>query len=99
MRRACASRSWWRSRSADVNLEGGFLTTHGKGSKERLVPIGDEAVAWLARYLREGRPALLGKRSSPRLFVNARGGTSMTRMGVWKMLKAYGIAGRRRQRA
>jgi integrase/recombinase XerD len=76
----------------DVNLDGGFLTTRGKGSKERLVPVGDEAVAWLKRYLRDGRPALIGKRSSPRLFVNARGGTSMTRMGVWKVLKSYGVA-------
>jgi integrase/recombinase XerD len=76
----------------DVNLEGGFLTTRGKGSKERLVPVGDQAVAWLKRYLRDGRPQLLAKRGSPRLFVNARGGTSMTRMGVWKVLKAYGVA-------
>jgi integrase/recombinase XerD len=76
----------------DVNLEGGFLTTRGKGSKERLVPVGDEAVAWLKRYLRDGRPALIGKRSSPRLFVNARGGTSLTRMGLWKVLKGYGVA-------
>ena len=76
----------------DVNLDGGFLTTLGKGSKERLVPVGDEAVAWLKRYLRDGRPPLIGKRSSPRLFVNARGGTSMTRMGLWKVLKGYGVA-------
>jgi integrase/recombinase XerD len=74
----------------DVNLEAGFLTTMGKGGKERLVPVGDEAVAWLTRYLREGRPALLDKRSSPRLFVNARGGIAMTRMGIWKTLKGYG---------
>jgi integrase/recombinase XerD len=66
------------------------LTTKGKGGKERLVPVGDEAVAWLMRYLREGRPALLHKRSSPRVFVNARGGTAMTRMGLWKTLKGYG---------
>ena len=76
----------------DVNLDGGFLTTRGKGSKERLVPVGDEAVMWLRRYLRDGRPQLLGRRSSPRLFVNARGGTSMTRMGIWKVLKGYGVA-------
>ena len=74
----------------DVNLEAGFLTTKGKGGKERLVPVGDEAVAWLTRYLRDGRPALLHKRSSPRVFVNARGGTAMTRMGIWKTLKGYG---------
>jgi integrase/recombinase XerD len=75
----------------DVNLEAGFLTTFGKGSKERLVPVGDEAVGWLSRYLREGRPALLGKRTSARLFVNARGGDALTRMGVWKVLKGYGV--------
>ena len=77
-------------RTADVNLEAGYLTTQGKGGKERLVPVGDEAVAWLQRYLREGRPALMGQRSGPRLFINARGGSSLTRMGVWKTLKAYG---------
>ena len=75
---------------ADVNLEGGFLTTVGKGSKERLVPVGDEAVVWLSKYLTVARPALLGRRSSPRLFVNARGGDGLTRMGVWKLLKGYG---------
>lgn len=76
---------------ASLNLEAGFLTTVGKGSKERLVPIGDEAAAWVARYLREGRPRLLGRRTSPRLFVNARGGASLSRLGVWKVLKGYGV--------
>jgi len=75
---------------SDVNMEGGYLTTRGKGGKERLVPLGDEAIGWLSRYLRDGRPALLGSRGSPRLFVNARGGTALTRMGVWKVLKSYG---------
>jgi integrase/recombinase XerD len=75
---------------ADVNLEGGFLTTKGKGSKERLVPIGDEAVVWLSKYLSGARQTLLGRRSSPRLFVNARGGDALTRMGIWKLLKGYG---------
>jgi integrase/recombinase XerD len=76
----------------DLNLEAGFLTTQGKGGKERLVPLGDEAASWLTRYLRDARPALLGRRTSPRLFVNARGGGALTRMGIWKVLKAYGVS-------
>jgi integrase/recombinase XerD len=74
----------------DVNLESGYLTTIGKGRKERLVPLGDEAVSWVLRYLKESRPLLLKKRTSTRLFVNARGGTGLTRVGFWKILKAYG---------
>ena len=77
-------------RPADVNLEASYLTCSGKGSKQRIVPIGDEAADWVKRYLREARPALLGKRTSPRLFVNAKGGgPGLTRVGFWKILKAY----------
>jgi integrase/recombinase XerD len=77
-------------RPAHVNLDASYLTCTGKGDKERIVPFGDEAGAWVARYLREARPLLLGRRSSPRLFVNARGGGSgLTRIGFWKILKAY----------
>ena len=75
--------------AADLHLSEGVLTTRGKGEKERLVPIGDEAAAWITRYLREGRPALLRGRSAPRLFVNARGG-ALSRIGIWKILKRYG---------
>jgi len=74
----------------DLNLESGYLTTTGKGRKQRLVPLGDEAASWVARYLKEGRLALLKKRASPRLFVNARGGTGLSRVGFWKILTAYG---------
>ncbi|MGE0864799.1 MAG: site-specific tyrosine recombinase XerD [Vicinamibacterales bacterium] len=74
----------------DVNLESGYLTTTGKGRKQRLVPLGDEAASWVTRYLEESRPALLKKRTSPRLFVNARGGSGLTRVGFWKILKGYG---------
>jgi len=78
-------------RPADVNLGASYLTCTGKGEKQRVVPMGDEAAAWVRRYLREGRPALLGKRTSARLFVNARrGGPGLTRVGFWKVLKAYG---------
>jgi integrase/recombinase XerD len=77
-------------RPADVNLEASYLTCSGKGNKQRIVPIGDEAAVWVKRYLREGRAALLGKRSSPRLFVNAKGGgPGLTRVGFWKILKGY----------
>jgi integrase/recombinase XerD len=77
-------------RQQDLNLESGYLTCTGKGRKQRLVPIGDEASAWLTRYLKEGRPALLKRRASPKLFVNARGGSGLTRVGFWKILKAHG---------
>jgi integrase/recombinase XerD len=77
-------------RPADVNLEASYLTCSGKGSKQRIVPIGDEAADWVKQYLRESRPALLGTRKSPRLFVNAKGGgPGLTRVGFWKILKAY----------
>ena len=54
------------------------------------MPIGDEAVVWLSKYLSEARQSLLGRRTVPRVFVNARGGEALTRMGVWKLLKGYG---------
>jgi integrase/recombinase XerD len=76
-------------RAQDLQLEAGYLTTTGKGRKQRVVPIGDEAVSWVRRYVAEARPLLLGRRSSPRLFVNARLGTGMTRVGFWKILKGY----------
>ncbi len=82
-------------RPADVNLDASYLTCTGKGGKQRVVPMGDEAAAWVRRYLRDARPALLGKRNSPRLFVNARGGgPGLTRVGFWKILKAYGRSAR-----
>lgn len=76
-------------RSQDLQLAAGYLTTTGKGRKQRLVPIGDEAVAWVRRYVAEARPLLLGRRTSPRLFVNARRGTGLSRVGCWKLLKGY----------
>jgi integrase/recombinase XerD len=76
---------------AHLNLEAGFLTARGKGAKERLVPIGDEASSWVSRYVRDARPKLLKGRTSPRLFVNARGGSGLSRLGVWKILKGYGV--------
>jgi integrase/recombinase XerD len=79
-------------RTADLNLDAGYLVCSGKGGKERLVPIGSAAVEWVRRYVAEARPRLAGARRSPRLFVNARGGPGLTRVGFWKILKAYGRA-------
>jgi integrase/recombinase XerD len=75
----------------DLNLDDGYLTCTGKGSKQRIVPIGKEASAWVRRYIRDGRPPLLHRRTSPWLFVNARDGGPLSRVGFWKVLKGYGI--------
>jgi integrase/recombinase XerD len=77
-------------RLTDLRLDEGYLQCLGKGSKQRIVPMGDEAVGWVRRYLAEGRPALLRGRSSPWLFVNARGGARLSRLGFWKLLREYG---------
>jgi integrase/recombinase XerD len=76
-------------RPADLHLAEQYLTCTGKGNKERLIPIGEQASDWITRYQRDARPALLKGRSSPRLFVNGRGG-ALSRVGFWKILKAYG---------
>jgi len=77
-------------RPNDVLLEASYLTCTGKGDKQRIVPIGDEANAWVERYLQQARAKLLGRRRSTRLFVNARGGgIGLTRVGFWKILKTY----------
>jgi integrase/recombinase XerD len=81
-------------RPADVNLDASYLTCTGKGDKQRIVPIGDEAARWVREYVRDARGKLLGTRSSPRLFVNARGGgPGLTRVGFWKILKGYARQG------
>ena len=73
----------------DLRLDAGYLTCLGKGRKERLVPIGGPAVQWVRRYLASARPALLRRRTSAWIFVNARGGVRLTRVGFWKRLKQY----------
>ena len=77
-------------RAADLHLDEQFLTCIGKGNKERLIPIGDEAAAWIRRYQRDGRPHFdRGRKPPARLFLNARGGP-LSRVGFWKILKKYG---------
>jgi integrase/recombinase XerD len=74
----------------DVNLDAGYLTCIGKGDKQRIVPLGHAAADWVRRYLAEGRPALLKTRKTPWLFVNAKGGGQLSRVGFWGVLKDYG---------
>jgi len=78
-------------RLQDVNLEAGFVRVLGKGSKERIVPIGSHAQQRIAAYLNEGRRRQLAGRVSRHLFV-ARAGRPMTRQGFWKLLKKYAAA-------
>jgi integrase/recombinase XerD len=74
---------------SDLNLEMGVLRTTGKGNKQRLVPVGKEAIQSVREYLKGGRTALLKGRASRYLFLTARG-TSMTRQAFWKLLTGYG---------
>jgi integrase/recombinase XerD len=72
----------------DVDLEEGMLRARGKGSKERLVPIGRQAVAALRAYCARGRPALVGARAHSALFVNHRG-AGLTRQGLYKIVQGH----------
>ena len=77
-------------RVSDLDSKVGCVRCIGKGDKERIVPVGRKALAMVDKYLRDARPKLLGKlRGSPTLFVNRRG-VSLSRVGVWKILSAYG---------
>ena len=75
----------------EVNLRQGALRVRGKGGKDRLVPLGDEAQHWLSRWLAEGRQVLLGRRASRDLFVTRRG-EAMTRQAFWLRLKRLALA-------
>jgi integrase/recombinase XerD len=74
----------------EVNFDMGVIRVFGKGSKERLVPLGEEAIDWLRSYLAEARPALLAKRQSDDLFVTARG-AAMSRQAFWQLIKRYAL--------
>jgi integrase/recombinase XerD len=73
----------------DLQLDPGCLRCIGKGNKERLVPVGKQALAIVRKYLRTARPELLRGGSSPYLFLNQRGG-KLDRITFWKLLGAYG---------
>ena len=77
-------------RLAQFNLRQGAVRVVGKGSKDRLVPIGEEAESWLETYLRDSRPQILGTRQSDDLFVTERG-AAMTRQAFWQLIKRYAL--------
>ena len=75
-------------RLGQINPRQGVLRTFGKGNKERLVPLGDEAMHWLERHLRQGRGLLLGDRASDVVFPSRRG-EQMTRQTFWHRIKLH----------
>jgi len=75
---------------SQVTIDAGFVRVLGKGSKERLVPLGEEAIDWIRRYLSAARPRLAGDSKSDHVFVTARGGP-MTRQAFWALIKRYAV--------
>jgi integrase/recombinase XerD len=73
---------------SNINWQVGYLVTMGKGSKERVVPIGKSAYDCLYRYVQEARPAFLERHPSDALFLN-KSGNPFTRQGFWKLVKKY----------
>ncbi|MDK2820054.1 MAG: integrase/recombinase XerD [Clostridia bacterium] len=74
-----------------VNLEGEFIRCMGKGSKERIVPMGQVACFYVRTYIEKGRGKLIKEKTEPALFVNQHG-RSISRQGCWKIIKAYARA-------
>ncbi len=77
-------------RLAQVNYQQGLVRVMGKGSKERLVPLGEEALHWLQHFIHEGRALLLGEKRSEALFPSKRG-SAMSRQAFWQLIKRYAI--------
>jgi integrase/recombinase XerD len=75
-------------KTVQVSLDMGVLRILGKGSKERLTPLGQEAASWIERYQREARPQILRARKSDAMFVTSRGG-AMTRQSFWALIKRH----------
>jgi integrase/recombinase XerD len=78
-------------KTVEVGLNEGVVRVLGKGSKERLIPFGEEAHSWIERYLRNARPALIGARACDALFVTNRA-EGMTRQQFWNIIKRHALA-------
>ena len=74
----------------EIGFNEGVLRVIGKGNKERLVPLGEQAIDWLTRYLNESRMEIIKGQQSDALFITARGGP-MTRQAFWQLIKRYAI--------
>jgi len=74
----------------NINLEAGYLIVLGKGDKQRIVPMGQEALHWLRRYLEESRKRLLGNKRNSFAFIS-QWGKGMSRQGFWKIIKKYAL--------
>lgn len=74
----------------EVNFDMGVVRVFGKGSKERLVPLGEEAIDWMRDYLAEARPTILNGKQSDDLFVTAYG-SAMTRQAFWQLIKRHAV--------
>jgi integrase/recombinase XerD len=74
----------------NINLEAGYVRTIGKGSKERMIPMGQKAIDALKAYIFDGRPGLFKGRNPSRLFLNSKG-KAISRQGFWKIIKRYGV--------
>ena len=72
----------------DIDIEGGYVRCFGKGHKERLIPIHQQAASTIEDYIKENRPRLVHSKDERALFVNARG-ERLTRQGLWQILKEY----------
>ena len=76
----------------EVNLEAGFLRTTGKGGKERIVPIGKQAIGWLEKYLAEARAGFVKQnRTRPEVFLSSRG-APLSRKTIWRLIKKHARA-------
>jgi integrase/recombinase XerD len=73
---------------SQVSHDMGVVRIVGKGNKERLVPLGEEALSWIKRYLKESRPRILGQRATDAMFVTGRG-AAMTRQSFWHLIKRH----------
>jgi integrase/recombinase XerD len=84
-------------RLEDVNVTAGYVICTGKGSKQRLVPVGAEALDWVRRYLEDVRPSLVRRRDGGKVFVNARG-LALSRQSLWTIVRRAAMrAGLRRR--